>query len=216
MFQRDFIMRQIEQLVTALIEILHLRRGKKFDAAQRLITKTAQSLLGFGLDIVDRLSTHELLHFLEHNTVFDTGKSYIIGRLLLEEAAIAKAKGQRNRQIDICQKALLLLLEPLLRDNRFGSEDDHRIVGQIIDALIDEDLPIILRARLMDYFEAIGAYARAEDILLLASENAEKTIIQKGHGFYLRLSAFDDEQLKRGNFSRLEVDDGLAHFQDDN
>jgi len=212
MFQRDFIMRQIEELMEALIEILHLRRESELDAAQRLISYTAKRLLGFDLDITDSLSTGDLLTFLQHNAVFDTGKSYIIARLLLEQAAIVELEKQELRAYTLREKALLLLLEPVIRDNRFGSVEDHRLIRGIVNSLDEDSLPAVLRSRLMDYYEMRGAYDRAEDILLIAKSRGEQLLIDKGHGFYLRLSHLQNTVLEKGNFSREEVEDGLKSF----
>ncbi len=213
MFQRDYILRQIEQMTQALIEVLHLRREKKFDAATVLISKTARGLLSFDLDIVDSLPTEDLIRFLQHDDVFDTGKSYIMARLMLEKADIARDKGLSRLGRNIREKALLLLIEPVLRDSRFGNTDDHLRISQILKELNETDLPVLLRARLMDYFEQLGAYSHAEDILLLAREQGEEFIVQKGRVFYMRLSGLDEERLHKGNFSRGEVDDGLKLFK---
>ncbi len=212
MFQRDFIMRQIEELVEALIQILHLRREGELDAARRRISFTAKRLLGFDLDITDSLSTADLLTFLQHNAVFDTGKSYIIARLLLEQAAISELEKQNRRAHTLREKALLLLLEPVIRDNRFGSPEDHRLIRDILHGLDEDGLPLVLRARLMDYYEMQGAYDRAEDFLLIGKARGDEKLIAKGHGFYQRLSLLDDAVLEKGNFSREEVEDGLKSF----
>ncbi|MFL5697429.1 MAG: DUF6483 family protein, partial [Ktedonobacteraceae bacterium] len=82
------------------------------------------------------------------------------------------------------------------------------------------ELPLKTKIKIFRYFEKMGSYARAEDVLFEMVEGEEKEkepadneVIEQGIAFYNRLLKKSDTDLKAGNLSREEVEEGLAQLE---
>ena len=81
-------------------------------------------------------------------------------------------------------------------------------------ALKDAPLPLSTQARLMQHYERVGAFGKAEDLLfaMLESEPNEPGLLNFGIAFYQRLAGKSDASLNDGNLPRAEVESGLAEL----
>ncbi len=86
---------------------------------------------------------------------------------------------------------------------------------ELLAALEDYELPEYIKSRLVGYYERLGEYGQAEDILfeLLEVQPDNVGLIELGRAFYARLLAKSDADLLAGNFSREEVEDGLKQLR---
>jgi hypothetical protein len=66
--------------------------------------------------------------------------------------------------------------------------------------------------RLMAYHEAIGAYARAEDVLYFLRDSGEDDWDDTARQFYHRLQARSDRELSDGGLSRAELAEGVEEL----
>ena len=88
-------------------------------------------------------------------------------------------------------------------------------VEELRDALSDYVLPDGTSEMLVRYYEQIGAYAKAEDVLydfLDTTEDCER-VTDIGIGFYERLLDLSDAQLEAGGLPRDEVHAGLDELR---
>lgn len=86
-------------------------------------------------------------------------------------------------------------------------DDGERI---IIENLSDKDiLLIILKKMIFD-----KKYNEGENLLFdFAKENNEDDILEIGEWFYNELYLKDDDELKKNNFLRYEIEEGLRDFK---
>ncbi|HUX39412.1 MAG TPA: DUF6483 family protein [Rectinemataceae bacterium] len=64
----------------------------------------------------------------------------------------------------------------------------------------------------MSYYEDIGSFDKAEDLLYEMLSVSDSQIFALGKAFYDRLIALDDEVLKRGRLPRGEVEEEISHL----
>ena len=102
------------------------------------------------------------------------------------------------RQIQMIAQFLAKLL--------FGKETTDYIVEDEL-ALNGTDLLYKALCALLEK----GEIGKAEDVLFEALENGGKENLEVAIDFYSKLNKMTDAQLKAGNFSREEVEDGLRN-----
>ena len=111
-------------------------------------------------------------------------------------------------------KALNLLLTMKLQDVDFEFPEFVPKIDLLRDQLRDTALPLQTLAALWRHYEAIGAYARAEDSLcaLLEAEPDNAALVAEAKTFYERLLLQSDYALESGNLPRAEAEAGLAEL----
>jgi hypothetical protein len=113
-------------------------------------------------------------------------------------------------------KALNLLLEVVLRDPETGLPDLVPSIQGLANQLEGSALPVRTNAALMQHFEQIGSFAKAEDQLfeIIGSEPNNPAVLDLGIGFYQRLLQESDPVLQGGDLPRTEVEAGLAELHE--
>jgi hypothetical protein len=211
-------MRQIGQLALALHQILFHKEHKQFDEAERLLDEACRHILGLNLHSLQALATADILKLLTYNETTDTGKALVLADLLKEEAELQHAAGDQNEAY-ICRVKALDLLLVLNQDYRDGDELlNKEIVTRLDDMLFRLgrlDLPVSVKQKLLLYYETSGAYAKVEDLLfhLLEDEPDRPETRKQGISFYQRLLGMEEAELKQGNFSLEEAQEGLRILQ---
>jgi hypothetical protein len=120
------------------------------------------------------------------------------------------------RKPDVCYlKGLNLLLETLARAEAFEVPDFVPTADVFMNALQDSPLPRNTQARLMQHYERLGDFGKAEDALfaMLEAESDEPRLLEFGVTLYQRLGGQSDASLSAGNVSRAELNAGLAELE---
>ncbi len=218
MFQRDWLIRQLEMLSALLAQILLLRRSGDDKAAQALIDEACREL--FGLE-------PRLLALMPEEFLIDKVRSgnRIDGHRALALAALLRARADPCQQSspsvleDSSQQALLQRsLAVFLACAEDGTlPPDHEQLYDIHQALNEVDHEALgpqLQYRLFHYFEDTGQYAEAENVLfeLIESSAAPQALIAEGVAFYEWLLEQNDADLEAGNLPRDEVNESLARL----
>jgi hypothetical protein len=216
MIRRDYILRMIEEFIRALARIRGLTRSKQFGAAADLLDQEFKRLVGDGADAVSRLSETELLaRLMEGEPQAVRDKCLILTRLLREAGELHSAQHRVPESHACFLKALNLLLDVLLRHEAFEVPEFVPKVEELTLLLTDAALPRATQAALMQLYESIGEFAKAEDKLfsLIESEPGERALTEWGAAFYERLLRHSDAALQFGNLPRPEVEAGLAELR---
>jgi len=212
MFQRDYIMRMIAQAAEAAGVLLGLRRRREHGQALELIDDWLERNLRLRLDLVDRLSSDDLVRLHSTAGVPDAGAIISIARLLREAAAAADGAGDEETAYSRRLKALDLNLA-ISADKPDGAAIDPD--GEA-EALLRElgawELPAGTLLGLAAWCERRGRYAEAENWLheWLESEEADRNTAAS---FYRRWLELPDERLAAGGLPREEAEAGLAELE---
>ena len=217
MIRRDYILRAIEECAQVLARILRLINARDYAAASVVLDQQFQSLTGTGAEAVSRLSENELLARLmagEPTAVVRT-KCLLLVALLKQAGEVHAAQGRLGESQACWLKALNLLLEVTLRDEELPFPDFVPRVEELALALAGCDLPAHTNGALMQHYERLGEFAKAEDRLfvMLDAEPQNAGLHEWGTAFYERLLRQSDAALGAGNLPRAEVEAGLAELR---
>ena len=214
MSQRDYILRLFEEFGRALAQVLYHRQLKDYTAARNLIDEQCKQVLGVGIGFIHSVPEETLLSMLTSFGTLNTEKCWLLAVLLKAEGDIYQDQENSNESYYSYLKSLDLVLEVLLLDTTISSTDFVPELEGLLYKLSEYELPKRTRLKLFQFFDQTGKYSRAEDVLfeMLETGDPDEDVFAKGIAFYHRLSTKSDAALSAGNFSREEVEVGLAQL----
>lgn len=216
MIRRDYILRMLEEFFEVLSRIRALQKGQKWGEASAITEQELHQLVGLGAQDVARLSETELLARLIRNepTQAVREKTLLVATLLKEAGDIAAGEGDSAKSLSCHLKGLHLLLAVLAYEEPFDCPAFVPRVEGFLAALGDFVLPLGTQAMLMQHYERLGEFGKAEDALfaMVELEPDNPALLNLGIGFYQRLQRQTEDALAQGNLPRPEVDSGLAQL----
>jgi tetratricopeptide (TPR) repeat protein len=219
-YSADYIKRMIEQMGQFLLALRTLLDEDKPN--QVLIDAQEGYRQLFGVDGEFILNAPEsyigLMTSAGH--AGDSNKIISLADLLTIEGQAYAMKGDYVESQRRYCKALHVLIDTYLAMSFDKSTDHTERVDQLISLSVDADLPAETLARVFNYYERVGQFARAEDTLYelldhAVDDDAYNAWADDGEAFYSRLLAHDDYTLKAGGLPRDEVREGLAKLTAD-
>ena len=216
MLQRDYILRMIEDFSRALARIIAGKEQQQWPEVRRTIEEEIRALSGTDLGTIATLTDTELLDCLLKTGEMRTAgpKPLLLARLLLEatDAGLAQS-ADTVRALHL--RALHLLLYTALRGELHEWPEFVPSIEAVMRQFEPGSLPLHTLALLMQHFERVGHFDRAEDALFGMAELAADypAVLQLGNAFYGRLLAKSDAALEMGNLPRTEVEQGSEEFR---
>lgn len=217
MSQRDYILRIAEEFGRALAQVIYQNKQiRDYSAGRNFIDEQCKQALGVGLGFIHSMPEETLLSLLTSFGTLNTEKCWLLATLLKAEGDIFEQQGDSNASYYSYLKSLNLVLEVLLLDPTISSTDFIPELEGLLYKLSEYELPAKTKLMLFQYFNQSGKYARAEDVLyeMLESEEPDAEILKCGFTFYQELKKKSDAALSIGNFSREEVEEGLARLEE--
>ena len=211
MVERDYIMRMIQMLVQALVQILFHKRGGQYPEALGEIQKASKTLIGVELDVIRRLTDIQIIELLSLVKIFGVPKCYVAGRLLKEEAEILELQGKSVEVRELLVKSLSLMTEAAVQYGGPTDPDHTAAIEEVTRAVPIDELPVHIQKKMFKYYETMHRYGKAEDVLFLIVDK-EPGFVVEGDRFYERLQKKSDEELLEGNFSRGEIEEGIVEL----
>jgi flagellar biosynthesis regulator FlbT len=207
----------IEELVQALRRIRSLKREERWREAAGEVDAVLRELLGDETrDLADLSETELLARVLRgDSTLAMRHKTFALVTLLKESGDVAAGDQQAERSRQLYLKALHLLLDVLARGEVFEFPEFVPRVDELVGILREAPLPARTQLLLMQHYERSGEFAKAEDALfaVLDDEPNNPALLDFGISFYRRLQTQTDAALSDGNFSRTEVEQGIAELK---
>ena len=217
MIRQDYILRMIEEFMQVLSRIAFLKKGQLWREAGDVMDAEFKRLIGTGAEAVSQMSETELLAKLVQGegTQVVRHKAMLLTTLLKEAGDVALAQNRLAESRTCYLKGLNLLLETLAREEALDVPDFVPKLERFVNALQDSPLPLNTQARLMQQYERLGEFGKAEDALfsMLEAEPNEPRLLGFGITFYQRLKSQSDERLSAGNLPRAELNVGLAELE---
>jgi hypothetical protein len=215
MIRRDYILRMIEEFFQALTRIRNLKRDQRLAEADAELDQEFVRLIKSGAKEVCKLSETELLARLIQGepTQAVRDKTLMLTTLLKEAGDLAVAGNRPEEGRDCYLKGLHLLLETS-RGEVFDVPAFVPTIEVFAKSLEGSSIPIETQARLMQHYEIIGEFSKAEDFLfaMIESDPGNDRLVDFGLAFYKRLEAQADAALEFGNLPRAELAAGLAEL----
>jgi tetratricopeptide (TPR) repeat protein len=219
MINKDYILRMAERFGRYLAIILRLREYNKQEEALLYIDELFLQTTGLTTGFINSASEEMLLNLISPLGVLNVEKCLWMAVLLQQEGDIYVELGKSNESYYRYLKALHLFLEVASHNSDVKDIDITMAIDDILNKLAEYELPLKTNNKIFRYFEKMGSYARAEDVLFEMVEAGEEEkefarseIVEQGISFYNRLLKKSDADLKAGNLSREEVKEGLAQL----
>lgn len=214
MYQRDYIMRMVEQLTAGIAQIAGLQREQKHQDALYTVDELLSRLFRMNARLIRSLSADDLIAMMRVNGHLETEPLLAMAELLKEEGDILRNMGRPDEAYYSHLKAIELLLAIDVEGTFPEQTDLHRSISGLIERLNPFQVPPETQRTLWLYFEQRGQYAIAENWLFEWLEGAEDNeCVDEAIHFYNRLLMRPDEELAAGNLPRDEVIEGLELLQ---
>lgn len=221
MVQRDYILRQIEQLgmaYGALVRSAEERKGLQYRVGGEPLDQALRQHFGMDSETVRTRSAEELIGtirgessaFEDREVVGD--KLALLGALVREQADLDAAQGDDDEAAIGRLKALQLFLTVVVEEG-VSSDLAARGIDPLLELVAAYELPRGVMDLLWRRAEQAGDFARAEN-WLFALLDEDPGALERGIDFYERLRHFSDEELVQGNLPRAEVAAGLAELRE--
>jgi tetratricopeptide (TPR) repeat protein len=210
-YQRDYLMRQIEIAGQMLARILGLAKGGRRDEALGLFDQAYQPLLGVSARVVSTLSEEQLLSLLTSGSMPDLRRVATVLELLKVEADLHAEAGHRAAAVARYRRALALAGFLAARAEALP---DAALAADLVERTATQELPVAQRLQLARVLEALGRYADAEDALFEAidADPDDPDPVEDAIAFCQRLLALDPEALAAGGLPLEEVKATLAEL----
>lgn len=217
MFQRDYILRLVEQLAKTIGAVFTLKKAKRFDEAELAIAEAAKNLVGIDVTTLLALPVEQIVTLFSPSGSLDAGKCLVVAELLYEHGDLKHLRGDEETAYHTRIRALSLLLEVSGRESFERIPDPEHYLGRIatLREAFSAYAPVpAVQKKLIFHFERTGNYADAEDLLFELVDAGQDDVIADGIELYQRLLMKSDDELERGKLPREEVEDGLAQLKE--
>ncbi|HEX5879734.1 MAG TPA: DUF6483 family protein [Actinomycetota bacterium] len=211
MYQRDYLMRQIEQVGRMLAAIMGLAKAGRGDEALGMFDEAYKPLIGVGSRVVAVLDDGQLVDLLTSGSNPDLRRVALALELLKAEADLYQGAGQPGEAALRYRRALALAGCLAARSERLL---DQRLAGELLDRAGELELSAAQRLATARVLEALGRYADAEDALfeLIDERPLDPGPVEEAIAFCQRLRPLEPERLVAGGLSPAEVNDTLAEL----
>jgi hypothetical protein len=215
MLRKDYLLRQIEMLSAMIGRLLQLRQAGDEQGAVEEIEQSYHDLFGLDPRLISLLPTEMLVSKLKSGEYIDATKGITLAILLREDATNYLAQGNVSEHYQRLLRSLQVYLATILEQELIPEHESLYSVDDVLDQMLDYELPPDAKFSLFQYYEDTGQFARAEDTLheLLDIPDVRQTVLAEGKSFYEWLLTLNDEELEAGNLPRLEVQESLAQLQ---
>jgi Family of unknown function (DUF6483) len=217
MIRRDYLLRMIAEFLELLSRLQSLKKGQRWGEAAGVIDKEFERLVGTGAEAVARLTETELLARIIQGepTQVVRDKTLMVTVLLKEAGDTAGGEGRLEQSRAYYLKGLHLLLDVLAQGELSDWPDFVPTVEVFLAALGDGQLPLETLARLMQHYERLGDFGKAEDALfeIVEAEPLRPGLLEFGTSFYERVGRHTDRELEEGNLPRRELEAGRGELR---
>jgi hypothetical protein len=88
MYEKDYIMRMIQQMIKVLLELFGLRQKGSYEESFELINLTLQENTGLSSEMINSFDEESLIAYLSPSGNLNFEKCFVVGILLKEEGEI--------------------------------------------------------------------------------------------------------------------------------
>ena len=214
MLHRDYFMRQMEQVIRLLQMAFGLINLRNYPEALNVIDGGFQQFFGFDSKFANAMPLEYLISMMKQGGVLDADSCLLMASLLKAEGDIYEALGDDEGSYHRYLRSLHLRVEVFESQRPHSSPESWADVDEMVEKLAEFDLPTETQGRLLNYYDAVGQYAKAEDVLWEWLEATEyvSDAVERGMIFYQQLLTKSNAVLKAGKLPRAEVKAGLAEL----
>ena len=207
MLTEDYLVRIISQAVAALVRAIGLRKEGQYTQALQGIDQALEQLTGLRPDLLQRLDERAILDALMVNGELDRERAYLLSDFYQEQGQVFEEQNHEQEARASRLRALNLTLEAALSSPELEALTLQEKVDRLADLLRPGELPFETAFNLFSYYEAIGSYGSAAQILekLASMGDFQVEMRQEMIDFYRRLLEIPEAALENGGLQRSQV-----------
>ncbi|MFK7694979.1 DUF6483 family protein [Paenibacillus sp. HJGM_3] len=215
MFQRDYMLRLIEQITQAVGVLIGLKQNRDPLQALQHIDELLRRMLGLNPKLLRSLSDQALLELLRQGPDGGPDKLLIVAMLLKEEGDCQQMLGDFTTAYQRHCRALGLYLAAAAESAERTYVDYPAEIRGLLETLRRYELPVPIRLELWRFHMAEGHYADAENELFSLFEDGHGSapLLADAIARYEQLLTLDKARLEAGGLSLLEVEDALEQLR---
>lgn len=214
MFQRDYILRLIEQISQVMARLLMLKTMEERQEALLQLEEFYGKLMLPPVRLLLRMPDEDLLALISADGRADLDKTAALAYLLKEEGRVHEGMEHYGESSVRFNKSLFLFLTAADQGADIAGLDCKAAITELRGLLRTYAIPEPTLRMLVQFYEREGRYAEAEDALFeLLEEQADSLsgdslTAEAGAAFYGRLRQLPDQSLEEGGLPREEVEQG--------
>lgn len=215
MFQRDYILRMIEQLTHVMARFMRLKlqeeRQELLIQLEEFYGKLMLPSAGLLLGMPDR----ELLELLSVNGEPDLDKTVGLALLFKEEGRVMEALERHGESSERFAKSLYLMVTSARLGADVPGVDCFQQIGELRELSRTYRIPEGTLVLLAEFYEAAGRFGLAEDVWfeLLEGSPRPELYLEDVRRFFGRILERPDGELDEGNLPRSEAEQGQAEAE---
>ncbi len=211
MLTEDYIIRQINLAIAALLQILGLKKKGDYQTALELIDLAFEQLLGLRASMAKNLDDERLYFLLTRQERLDAQRLAVVADLIQEEGDIYALQGRAAESAADYTRALRYNLEVLFNESGVDRDEIRDKVETLAGRLDLAALGAETLWPLAGYYEETGAYAQAEAALRILAGRPETRaeVLPEVVAFYQRLLDLPPEKITAGGISPDQVKERL-------
>ncbi|MFL0269964.1 DUF6483 family protein [Candidatus Clostridium radicumherbarum] len=214
MIKNDYLTTKLKELSELITKVLKSNDNKQLEESREMVNEAFKRLLGLNSELAESLSYKDLMKLVGAYESAEALKFVILAQLLKLDGDMYKAEGEEIKSFNIYLKSLNIYIKAVLLDSDC-LEQGEKIIDEIINEVEEYELPKESSLLLLNYYELVNKYDKAEDLLfeLLEAGDNEEDIVEKGIDFYERLLEKTEEALENGNLPLDEVKEGIERLK---
>lgn len=210
MFQKDYIMRMIEQLTIAFAALLGSKSQTKIEEFHEMVNEALHDITGMSEDTLLRLSHKDLIRIMSGGTEINTEKCLALAEMFKLKAEVTKNDSAKS--LDLYLKSFNIFVEVIVSQG-INVQNKYLTIKEIIEVLKQYKVPKESNLLLFKYYDFTGQYDQAENVLfkMISIDNMDD-MVDEGFAFYERLKTMTLMELEDGNLPLDEVIEGLEVY----
>jgi hypothetical protein len=209
LFQRDYILRMIEQLTHVMARFMKLKAQEKHREALVRLEEFYGKLMLPKAALLLKMPDKELLSLLSVNGEPDLDKTASLGLLFKEEGRVYEDLGNHEESSARFNKALFLFLISARMGADVPGINCHSGIEELRKLLRTYRIPLDNLILLLEFEIEQGHFGAAEDVLFeLMEAGGGENHLSLGEAFFGRLLELTDDELEAGGLPRAEVEQG--------
>jgi len=212
MLTEDYVIRMINYLLAALGEIIGFKTAGQYLESSLAIDRLLMELFNLNIDVIRNMDDNNLIDALTNHDVLDVHRLMFAADVFKEEGDIFYARDNLIISMQSYLRAINLYLAAALNGSFSPLPDPVDRIDHLVRISGEADLPEDILVSLFCYYEQLGRYTAADDILthLLSTSNQTDDVMAERRGFYTRLLEKTDAELVKGGMTRTQLEAKLS------
>lgn len=156
MFQKDYILRMVEQFARVLARVMGLQASNQEAEALYGIEQAYDQFTGLNAELIRSQSSKNLIAMLSAGGELDADRCAMLAGLLKAEGGVHAAEKETTKSHHSYLKSLELLLEIILNDRPVTMEIDPEQITELITILSHYELPAEVETQISRYHEKMN------------------------------------------------------------